>query len=49
MDREILINTAETGNQVVLEGTDSPFSCIAVVDSRRNKLVVDAFSIQAVI
>jgi hypothetical protein len=38
---KILINAAESGDEMVLEGTDVPFSRIASVDARWNELEVD--------
>jgi hypothetical protein len=46
MHGEIGVGTAETGNEMVFEGSDGPFCCIATVDARGNKLEVNGFFVE---
>lgn len=41
MEGELGVHTAEASNQVILEGPDGPFSGVAPVNSRGDKLVVN--------
>jgi hypothetical protein len=43
VEREIRVSAAEASNEVVLEGADGPFGCIATVQMRGSKLKVDMF------
>jgi hypothetical protein len=41
MKREVFVDTAEAGDEVVLEGADGTLGGVAAVDARRGKLEVD--------
>jgi hypothetical protein len=43
MEWEIFVDSAEGGDEVILEGSNGTFSGVASVHSRRGQLEVDAF------
>jgi hypothetical protein len=48
MEWEIWVCAADTCNQMILEGADGPFCCIASVDARWDELVMNAFFVEEV-
>ncbi len=43
MQRKVGVSAAEACNEMVFERVDHTFGCVAAVDLRRYKLVVDCF------
>jgi hypothetical protein len=47
MEREVLIGTAKTGNEVIFEGLDGAFSGVAGMDTGWDKLEIDFLLLHA--
>ena len=48
MERKIRVGGAETGDKIVFEGLNSPFSSVASVEAGLHKLEVDFFLMEVI-
>jgi hypothetical protein len=43
VEREVFVNSAKASDEMIFEGPDGAFGCVAAVDAGRSELEVDVF------